>query len=325
MDKTLKEQADVFALPGPKGAAEIVYFDEGRAKDRAHGLALRIREGGSRKWVYFYRWNGKLHKHTIGDASNNPIGWTLARARARATELRVMLNDGKSPNVERQKLEAQAASSNTFRETMTAYLAARQPHMKPRTYAESARHLENHWKLFHKCAVHEIDSDMVADRLKEIEKQNGPVARNRARSSISAMYAWAVGERFSRHLRVNPVDGTVKVDEGQPRDRVLTDDELIKIWRAAPDNNYGRVLKLLILTGQRREEIGGLGWSEINSDKRQLELPPERTKNSKPHEVPLSDLALDVLGTAHRIHGRRFVFGQGQRGFARLGEIQGRS
>ena len=225
----------MFALPGPKGAAEVVYFDEGKAKDRAHGLALRIRKGGSRKWIFFYRSNGKLHKHTIGDASNDPGGWTLAKARARATELRVMLNSGKDPNAERDKAKVHASDIKTFKETMDAYLAARQPHMKPRSLFQSARHLEMYWKPFHKHAVHEIDSDMVADRLKQLERESGPTTRNRARSTLSAMYAWAIGERFSRHLRVNPIIGTLKADEGRPRDRVLSDDELVKIWKAAPD------------------------------------------------------------------------------------------
>lgn len=316
MPKDLQSQDDVFKLPGPaKGAAEIVYFDEGKRKDRAHGLALRIREGGSRKWVYFYRWGGKLRKFTIGDASNT-TGWTLARARAKATELRVMVNNQKDPIAESERIENQASNTKTFKEAMTAYLAARKPHMKERTYEGSEHHLENHWKQFHKRVVHEIDADTVADRLKEIEDESGPVARNRARSTLSAMFAWAIGERFSKHLRVNPVDGTIKADEGKPRDKVLTDAELVKIWKAAPDNNYGRIVKLLMLTGQRRDEIGSLRWPEIKTADKLIALPAERTKNSRPHDVPLSDLAMDVLATTHKIIGRDLVFGEGEGGYS---------
>lgn len=314
--QTLKGQADVFTLPLPRGSAEVVYFDEGRAKDRAHGLALRIRDGGSRKWVYFYRRGGKLKKFTIGDASNSSSGWTLARARARATELRVMLNDGKDPGAERQKIETHTANTKTFKEAMTAYLAVRRPHMKESSYEGSERHLEKQWGPFHKHAVHEIDSDMVADRLKKIEEESGPVTRNRARSTLSAMFAWAVIERFSRHLKTNPVDSTGKAEEADPRDRVLTDAELVRIWKAAPANGYGRIVKLLMLTGQRREEIGGLEWSEIKIDDKLIALPKERTKNSLAHDVPLSDLALDVLEGAHRIIGREVVFGEGEGGYS---------
>ena len=107
---------------------------------------------------------------------------------------------------------------------------------------------------------------MVADRLKAIEADSGPVSRNRARSTLSAMFSWAIKERY-KHLKLNPVDGTGKVEEADPRDRVLTDAELVEIWNALPDNDYGRIVKLLLLTGQRREEIGGLQWREINIDK----------------------------------------------------------
>jgi integrase len=312
----LRRQEDVFTLPLPPGKQEYVYFDDGKPKDRVHGLALRIREGGSRKWVYMYRWGGKLRRDTIGDASNNSAGWTLAKARAQAAEWRLLVNNKKDPRRERELAEASATNFKTLKEAITAYLAKRGPHMKPRSHAETSRHLEVHWKPLHSRAVHEIDGDMIADRLKEIEAESGPVARNRARSSLSAMYAWAIGERFSRHLKANPVATTLKTEEAHPRDRVLTDKELVTIWKAAPDNSYGRIVKLLMLTGQRREEIGGLCWSEVKEDKKQLELPPQRTKNSRPHDVPLSDLALSVLKGAHMIRGHIHVFGDGVAGFS---------
>jgi integrase len=313
--QTLTRQSDVVGLLLPSGKDEIVYFDQSKTNG-AHGLGLRIREGGSRKWVFFYRWGGKQRKYTIGDSSNDPNGWTLARARGKAAELRVMVNSGKDPAAEKERIERQASNSKSFKQAVDAYLAARRPHMKPRSHAESTRHLEGHWKTFHGRAVHEIDADMVADRLKEIEAESGAVARNRARSSLSAMFAWTIGERFSKQLRTNPVDGTVKAEESGPRERVLTDAELVKIWKAAPDNNYGRIVKLLMLTGQRREEIGALGWSEINEDKQQIELQQSRTKNRRPHDVPLSDRASAVLNSIRRIPNRNSVFGEGEGGYS---------
>jgi integrase len=319
MTSSLRKQGDVFSLPVPKrtdkGDSEFLYFDEGNPKDRAHRLALRVRENGSRKWIYFYRWGGKQQRFTIGDASDDPKGWTLTKARGKAHELRAMVGNGENPKVERERIHSQATDTKTFKETVAAYLAKRQAHMKPRSYLETKRHLENHWSGFHKRGIHEIDADMVADRLKEIEADSGPVARNRARSSLSAMFAWAIGERY-KHLKANPVDGTAKVEEGESRDRVLSDKELVAIWNAAPASGYGRIVRLLMLTGQRREEIGGLRWSEINTEKKQIELPPERTKNSRPHDVPLSRMAQDVLRDVHRIRGRDLVFGEGGGGYS---------
>ena len=76
------------------------------------------------------------------------------------------------------------------------------------------------------------------------------------------MFAWAIGEGL---CEANPVDGTNKASEDKPRERVLSDAELAAIWKAAPDNDYGRIVRLLMLTAQRREEIGGLRWSEIDT------------------------------------------------------------
>jgi integrase len=226
------------------------------------------------------------------------------------------LDAGVDPAEEARKAGAAVEDAKTFKEVAETYLAAHQPSMKPRSFLETSRHLRAVWACFHKKLAHEITADMVADALADIGKQNGPAARNRARSSLSAMFAWAIGERISKQLRTNPAIGTNKVYEGEPRDRVLSDAELVAIWKAAPDNSYGRIIKLLMLTGQRREEIGRLEWSEVNEEKRQIELPPSRTKNSKPHDIPLSELSMGVLKCAPRIHGRTHIFGERGTGYS---------
>jgi integrase len=107
----------------------------------------------------------------------------------------------------------------------------------------------------------------------------------------------------------NAVIGTNKAVTKGARDRVLTDDELRLIWSALGDNKYDDVLRLLTLTGQRRLEIGGLRWSEVDFDKAVISLPAERTKNARPHDVPLSPAALSVLKARHRLAGRDHIFG----------------
>jgi integrase len=84
-------------------------------------------------------------------------------------------------------------------------------------------------------------------------------------------------------------------DDAKSRDRVLADRELAIVWHALPDSDYGAIVKLLILTGQRREEIGALRRSEVDLEELVIALPPERTKNGRPHEVPLSKPALAIL------------------------------
>ena len=93
-------------------------------------------------------------------------------------------------------------------------------------------------------------------------------------------------------LDTNPVAGTGKADEGGSRERLLTPEELRKLWRALGDDPFSDVVRLLLLTGQRRNEIGKLTWAEVDLARKMIVLAPERTKNSRPHEVPLSAQAL---------------------------------
>jgi hypothetical protein len=301
-EQALRTQADVFRLPLPQNG-EAVYFDEGKPKDRASGLALRIRAAGSRKFVFFYRLGGRLLKFTIGDASS----WTLDQARANARGLRVKVDRGENPATEKATRRADAAL--LFSAVMRDYLDARRPEMKPRSHEECTRHLEKHWRPLHGMAMSAIDRAAVAVHLKAIAKDSGAVTANRARSTLSAMFAWAIGEGL---CEANPVIGTNKKDEGGSRARVLTDAELAAVWNAAPDNDYGTIVKLLMLTAQRRDEIGGLEWSEIDVHAKMISLPASRTKNNRPHDVPLSSAALALIEPCPDAQGARWCSGAGR-------------
>jgi len=107
----------------------------------------------------------------------------------------------------------------------------------------------------------------------------------------------------------NPVIGTIKPEDGAPRERVLSDDELAAIWRASGDDAYGKVIKLLILLGARRGEVGGMRWSELDLDRAVWTIPPERTKNKREHKLPLMPLALEIIASVPRRATRDHLFG----------------
>ena len=129
----------------------------------------------------------------------------------------------------------------------------------------------------------------VADLLTKLEKSSGSTTANRVRSTLSAVFSWAMREGLALS---NPVVNTNKRDE-HPRDRVLSNDEIGRIWNAAGDDAFGTIIKLLILTGQRRSEISELRWSEIGADA--IQLPSERAKNRRAHVVPLAPTARALL------------------------------
>jgi integrase len=107
----------------------------------------------------------------------------------------------------------------------------------------------------------------------------------------------------------NPVAHTNKRAE-RPRDRVLKDPELRLIWRALNGGQYATIIKLLMLTAQRVNEIAGLRWSEIDSGYRLISLPAERTKNARPHEIPISPTVRALLQERPKIAGRDLIFGK---------------
>ena len=139
----------------------------------------------------------------------------------------------------------------------------------------------------------------MAAELRTIIKERGPVAADRGRSTLSAFFGWAIGEGV---VEVNPVVGTNKASKGVSRERVLSDAEFVAIWNAAPASDYGRIVELLMLTGQRRDEIAGLRLSELKQAG-MIALPAERTKNSRPHDIPLSIQAQAVLTRCRSVMG----------------------
>src|SRR5262249_6925766 len=123
----------------------------------------------------------------------------------------------------------------------------------------------------------------------------------------STMFAWAMGEG---RCEVNPVIGTIPPKQAQPRDQVLTDAELVAIWRACKDDDFGRIVRLLILTAQRRSEIGGMCWSEFDLDAGMWTRPAARAKNHRAHTSRLPPLALNIVAAVPVIVSRDQLFGE---------------
>ena len=129
--------------------------------------------------------------------------------------------------------------------------------------------------------------------LDAVKKKSGATTALRVRSNLSSLFAYAIGMGLRED---NPVINTLKaaVPNGGKRDRVLSEEEIAAIWQNLPaDDDFGRIIKLLILTGCREDEIGYLAWSEIDGD--EINLPAERCKNGHAHTVHLSKLALEQL------------------------------
>jgi integrase len=151
----------------------------------------------------------------------------------------------------------------------------------------------------------------VAARLSAIARAHSATTAGAARRAISALFTWSMQEGW---CDANPVIGTRKPADAKPRDRVLADQELIAIWNACRDDDYGRIARLLILLASRRQEIGGMRWSELDLDAGTWTLPAERAKNGRALTITLPAAARAIIGlplTGARDH----VFGLRANGF----------
>jgi integrase len=147
--------------------------------------------------------------------------------------------------------------------------------------------------------VHEL-LDQIADR--------APIMANRCLAALRKMCAWAVDREI---IKVSPCAGLEAPADETSRDRVLVDDELEAVWQGAEAMGwpFGYIVRILILTGQRRGEVAGMRWQELDFDAKTWTLPKERCKNDIEHVVPLSSLAIEILESLPRISSKAgYVF-----------------
>ena len=296
-----------------------VIWDAGH-KESVRGFGVR-RQRGLPVYVLKYRLHGRQRFLTIG---THGAPWAPDTARREAKKLLGQVAAEKDPADAKAKTRREAA--DTFRNVADKYLVAIKGRLRPRTCAENERYLLDVCRSLHSRSIHSIRRRQIADCLSEIERDRGAVSAIHARAVLSAMFTWAIRDGYE--LPANPVLGTNRPRAAKSRERILTDPELRAIWRASGDDDYGRIVRLLILTGQRRDEVGGMRWSEIAGDR--WTIPGDRTKNHRKHMLPLVPVALAMIQAQPHRNDRDFIFGEGprksgdpQRGFSGWSKSKG--
>jgi len=289
--------------------SDQLWFD-----DSIPGFGIRIRSNGSRVWIFQYKVGGQQRRMSLGRVD----AIKPARAREIAGELYAKRKLGGDPAAERRTRVERA--QHTFGTLIARYLAYQIRAMREDSYREIVRHLENHAAPLRGLPIDTIDQRTIADRLCIIERDSGAVTANRVRSTMSAMFSWAMRDGLAM---ANPVANTNKREE-RPRERVLSDAELRLVWKSLGDNQYDAILKLLMLTGQRMNEIAGLRWGEVDFDRGVISLPGSRTKNGRPHDVPMTATVRQILQSQPKSEDREFVFGKGSGPFSGLSRCKER-
>jgi integrase len=293
--------ATIRSLGLPEGCKDKIFFD-----DDLPGFGVRLRASGSRTWLVQYAIKGRTRRVILGPIAVVDPG----KARAAAKDIMAAVRLGRDPHAERQN--ARIKATETFGALLPRFLERQRARLKPRSLVETQRHLVVQAKPLHGCPIESIDRRTIASRLAAVAKASGPAASNRLRTSLAAFFAWAAREGY---VDANPVAFTNQAVENGPRGRVLSDDELAAIWRAAGDDPFGAIVRLLMLLGLRRSEVGGLQWTEFDPDTATITLPPARTKNGREFIVPLSEPALAILTAQPRREDHECVFARGTSGF----------
>jgi integrase len=267
-------------------------------------LRLVVQPSGARAFAVRTRVGGKPVKITL------PAGLDLKDARDAAREILAEVAKGKDPRAARRQ-----RSATTLGGVAELYLKDTAGQVRPKTRIERERHLRRDWRPLHDRPLAEVRKGEVAARLLEIKDEAGAIAANRSRTTLHNLLEWAIDQDL---LEANVVASTRRPLRKEPtRTRILTPDERREVWAAtAGGGAYDAIVRLLLLTGQRREEVGGMRWSEVDLGKALWSVPSERTKNGLPHLVPLSRQAVELIKAQPRHEGRDFVFGEGEGPFS---------
>jgi integrase len=307
----LKLTALTVARLMPPVRGQIDYFD---ASLPAFGL--RISLAGTRTYFVMTRVHGKLARLSIGKAKVNDddIGLSLRAARERAGEWIDLATKGIDPRQLKAEERAsnQERSRNTFQTIGERFMRQYvEPRLALSTHREYRRTLFGpdtlSWKDRPIASITRAD---VRDVLDGMVERGSAGAANHTLAYLRKFFNWCAEKDL---IDVPPTDRIKPPGAKMIGERTLNDDEIAEVWRAfeAEGGMFGDLFKLLLLTGQRRSEVGGMRWSELSDldDSEPLwEIPSSRTKNKRLHFVPLAPHTAAIISARPTIGESDLLF-----------------
>lgn len=301
------------ALAAPESRREI-------PDGKVTGLYMVVQPSGAKSWALRYRARGKPKKLTIGPY---PLV-AIAEARRRATAALGDVAAGRDPAAEKTsaRVAARAEKEDMVDAVVNDFVklyAAR----NTRDWRETERILKKDVvSRWHGRRLGEIERKHVAKLLDEMIDRGAPVGANRVFAQLRKMCSWAVERGI---IQLNPCQGISRPTTETARERALSDYELALVWRCSDSlgSPFGPIVRSLILTAQRRDEVGGLVWDELDLDGALWTLPAVRSKNRREHTIPLAPLAVEILRAQRPFADSPFLFsarGRPPSGFAKAKE-----
>jgi integrase len=284
------------------GRKDKLIFD-----DAQRGLAVRVTASGGRTYLCQYTLHGHKWRVPLGACS----AVALARAREATAAIMGDVAKGRNPAVERKHAAAteharRTRNRLTLRVLIEDWSRLHLSGRRPSYAAEAVRALHYAFANHLADAAEDLDRMTVVRALDAlsrrrnrkqgdgVNKAKGAAMTGRTAAYGRAAFAWAVKRGM---VQSNPFTHLPIAKSTTKRERVLSDEEIAEIWTAAGKAAapYGTIIRLLILTGQRRGEVAGIRWGEISDDLATWTMPGERTKNGAVHIVPLSEPVRDLF------------------------------
>src|SRR6476619_6315921 len=273
-------------LPVPEKGNRVIYFAGAtiQGAKAPRGFGVRVTANGARAFVLNFRIRGREHRFTIGAWPD----WSALKAVREARELRQRIDRGENPISDRAPAIETASVGAVLDDFIARYARNPRQPLRQRTgddYESMFRRLVK--PRIGRLGIYEIRRSHLIQMLDEIEEVNGPAAADRALACTRKAFNWFATR--DDQFNVPVVRGMARIRPKQrARSRVLSDDEIRTIWPLLNTaGTFGAMVKLLLLTAQRRDEVAGMAFSEIGSDWTWT-IPPERYKTGAANFVPLS-------------------------------------
>jgi integrase len=298
------------------------------------GFGLRLTAGGVKAFQVMFRvkGNGKLRRLTLGrycpasEVAARPkdadLGGylTLAQARAKA---RQMISDART-GIDPEEAERDKAAERA-RAKAHAFAAVREQFLdlyarpKNKSWKQAAAYLRRDFAAWDSKPIGAITRRDVIAVLDKKSRTGGPIAANRLLAHVRKLFNWAASRDL---ITASPIVNIARPAAEVERERVLTDGEIKRIWDSSEKLSwpFGAMFKLMLITGQRRDEVAGMRWIDIKPHAIDAEatnsfvpvewvwhLGGDQTKAGRSHDVPLSDLAMQVISTIPRFQSQ-FLF-----------------
>ena len=293
-------------LRAPAKGNSITYFAGAiiQGAKAPRGFGVRVTAAGARAFILNYRLRGREHRFTIGAWPD----WSALKAVREARNLRQRVDRGEDPLKDRAPTPTMKSVSSVIDDFMTRYVRNKERPLRSADQIQSAFDRLVKPRIG-KIGVYELRRSHVAEMLDKVEDEAGPVQADRVRAYLRKALSWYAERDDEFNLNAAFVRVAARANpKERARSRILADHELRIVWPLLSDaGTFGALLKALLLTAQRRDEVANMTWTEIGTDGTWT-IPAERYKTKRPNFVPLSRTALAVIAAQPKHDDCDYVF-----------------